>query len=184
MLLLSTSVLLAAVVVAGARGGRLTHLARHRWQAPALPLVALGLQIVAFLPDETASAATRVFAATVHLLSYGLVLGFAWANRRTPWVRLIAVGIALNVLAIVANGGFMPVSPGAAAGTAGSGEAVARGIYNNSIRMSADTRLSFLGDVFRMPAWFPLPIAFSAGDLLISVGAFALVQRLTGAGRS
>ena len=39
-----------------------------------------------------------------------------------------------------------------------------------------DALLWFLGDVFTIPPPFPLPTAFSSGDVFIACGVFILVQ--------
>jgi hypothetical protein len=171
-------VLLALSVLIGLlTGGRLTNLAGHRWRLPGLPLAALCLQILAFLPEEHSSRSVRLAVAALHSASYLVLLIFIWLNHRSPWLVVLGSGVAANALAIVVNGGFMPVSPGALLGTPNE-EFVVRGPYNNSILMSGDTRLAFLADVLRTPEWFPLHRALSVGDVIIALGAFALVQQL------
>jgi len=149
------------------RGGRLQALGEHPWRFPLLPLLALGVQVIAFLPDENASPVARTFAASLHLLSYLLLLVFVWMNRRTPWLWLVGIGLASNALVILANGGFMPV-PGRPEGY----------YHNNTMGADAQARLLFLADILRTPSWLPLARAFSVGDLLIALGVFALVQQL------
>ncbi|MDQ7848693.1 MAG: DUF5317 family protein [Armatimonadota bacterium] len=169
-------VLALALAVALARGGSLWVLAGQHWRLPLLPVVAVVLQIVGFLPDEAASEAGRAFAAFMHGWSYLLAGAFIWANRRTPWLWLMALGVAANAAAVLANGGFMPVPPGASGAAA---EAAARGYYNNAVLMSSDSPLWFLGDVLTVPSWWGGRWAVSAGDLAIAVATFGLVQRLT-----
>ncbi len=175
MLLLS--VLILSLAIGTLRGGRLGALGEYRWRFPFLPFLALGVQVIAFLPDESASGSARTFAAFLHVLSYLLLLAFVFANRRTPWMWLMGLGLALNAVAIVANGGFMPASPYALLGTP-SADVSLRGYYNNSVVMSRGTQLWFLGDVLRTPDWLLLRRAFSVGDLAIATGTFALVQHL------
>lgn len=174
MLLLS--VLILAVLIGLIRGGRLGAFGEHRWRARLLPFLAVGLQIVAFLPDESASTAARAFAAWLHGASYALALAFVWTNLRTAGMWLIGIGLIANAVVIAANGGFMPVPPDAP-GIANA-EAAIRGLHNNVALMSKDTRFWFLGDVFQTPARLSFRWAFSVGDLAIGVGAFALVQHL------
>lgn len=170
-------VLALAVLVGLVTGGRLTNLAGHHWRLPGLPLAALCLQIIAFLPEEHSSQGVRVGVAALHSTSYLVLLAFIWLNHRSPWLIVLGVGVAANALAILANRGFMPVSPGALVGTPNE-ELVVRGPYNNSMLMSGETRLAFLADVLRTPEWFPLHRAFSVGDVVIALSAFALVQQL------
>lgn len=175
MLLLG--VMLFSLIVGLARGGSLVAFGQHRWRFPFLPVLAVGMQVVGFLPDESASGAARAFAAVLHILSYLLAFAFIWVNRRTPWLWLMAVGLVANAIVILANGGFMPVSPEAVAGTP-TAEVIGRGHYNNAVLMGTATRLWFLGDVLRTPRWLVPSRAFSIGDLTIAVAAFGLVQHL------
>lgn len=174
MLLLS--ILILALLTGLLRRGRLGVLSQHQWRLSALPFLGLGLQVVAFLPDENASIA-RTFAAALHVASYVVLLAFIWTNRRTPWIWLIGLGLAANAIAISVNGGFMPVAPSAIEELP-TAEVAAAGVYNNSVLMGSDTRVTMLSDVLHTPDWFPLRRAFSVGDILVAVGAFALVQRL------
>jgi hypothetical protein len=65
---------------------------------------------------------------------------------------LVALGAALNLLAITVNGGVMPASP---AGLAGAGLGVDEPGFQNSAAL-AHPRLAFLGDAFYLPASWPL----------------------------
>jgi hypothetical protein len=51
--------------------------------------------------------------------------------------------------------------------------------YRNSTAV-ADPRLGFLGDVFAIPASWPLSNVFSVGDVLIAVGAVWGLHRVCG----
>jgi len=175
--MLLSGVLILALLAGLLRRGRLDALSQHRWRLPALPCLGLGVQIVAFLPNEGASLLARTFASTLHVMSYLLLLAFIWANRRTAWIWLIGLGLAANAIAIGVNGGFMPVAPSALEGM-GTSEVAATGVYNNSVLMTGETRMTMLSDVLRTPDWFPLRRAFSVGDILVAAGAVVLVQRL------
>jgi hypothetical protein len=168
--------LIVAVLVGLIRGGRLDALGGHPWRARLLPFLAVSLQVVAFIPDESASAGARTLAAWLHGISYALALTFVWINLSTTGMRLIGAGLIANALVIVANGGFMPVPPGAP-GDANAAAAV-KGVENNVAVISPHTRLWFLGDVLETPASLPFQWAFSVGDLALGVGVFILVQHL------
>src|SRR2546426_2060433 len=109
-------VLILALLAGLLRRGRLDVLGQHRWRLPALPFLGLGVQIVAFLPNEGASLLAPTFASTLHVMSYLLLLAFIWANRRTAWIWLIGLGLAANAIAIGVNGGVMPLAASAPAG--------------------------------------------------------------------
>jgi uncharacterized protein DUF5317 len=125
------------------------------------------VQVVIFAPGGPAWPG-------LHLASYALAAAFVWCNRRLPFVWLTALGGALNLVAIVANAGTMPASPDAitTAGLTGTGPA------NSAI--VASPKLAFLGDVFAVPAGWPLHNVFSVGDVLLVAGAALLIHRLAG----
>ena len=88
------------------------------------------------------------------------------------------LGGAANLVAIVANGGYMPVSPGA---LAAMGRLPREG-YSNS-RLVDGVVLGPLTDLFAMPTWVPAANVFSVGDVLIGVGAaIAVVAAMHGRG--
>ena len=88
------------------------------------------------------------------------------------------IGGASNLIAIVANGGYMPVSPEA---VAAMGRLPKEG-YSNS-RLVDGVVLGPLTDLFAMPTWIPLANVFSIGDALIGVGAaMAVVAAMHGRG--
>jgi hypothetical protein len=80
---------------------------------------------------------------------------------------LVALGGALNLTAIAANGGVMPAAPHALekAGFALDPEGF---VSSGAI---AHPQLQFLGDVFWVPSSFPISNVFSVGDVLILLGA-------------
>jgi Family of unknown function (DUF5317) len=169
-------VLVAAVVLAALTvplaGGRLGALAevrlRHGWAI----LASLVLQVAAL---ELPGLADGLRAALV-VASYPVGAVFLAANRHLPGMALVAVGFALNLAAILANGGVMPASPAA---LAGAGLPPDEPGYQNSAAL-ADPRLAFLGDVFHIPAAWPLSNVFSVGDVLIAVGVAWALHRICG----
>lgn len=99
-----------------------------------------------------------------------LALGFA-TNWHLPPARLAAIGALLNATVILANGGHMPVEPGALrlAGLEGQ-EAFLRGAGDGLHVLAGEgTRLLLLGD------WIPLAgRVVSPGDLVLAVALFLL----------
>jgi hypothetical protein len=157
-----------AVPLLGGRLGALAELRlRHVWAIyGALGLAVLGIGLPG-LPDWLRSA--------LLVAAYPVGAVFLAANRRVPGMLLTAAGAALNLLAIAANGGVMPASPDALARaglTGGEG-------FENSAAL-ADARLAFLGDVFAIPASWPLSNVFSVGDVLIGVGLAWGLHRVCG----
>ena len=172
-----------AGIIAGLVNARRQGLA---YQAPDLKIT--WLAVVAFLPQLFAFylPATRAWlsdslAAMCLLISQGLLLFFAYANRKLIGMWLLIGGLALNLAVISFNGGFMPISPQTATHLVPS--SVVQSIPLGSrfgeskdiLLPPEDTRLEWLADRFLLPKWFPSRVAFSLGDLLIAVGAFWLL---------
>jgi MFS family permease len=169
--MLIAAALLVCIATVPIAGGRLGHLAdlelRHLWTLPA----ALGLQltIVYVVPHWP-----ETLLETGHMASYGFAALFLWANRRVPGLLIIALGGILNFLAIAANGGVMPASRSALA-TAGLEDQP--GQFASSVPVG-DAKLQFLGDIFAVPASWPVSNVFSVGDVCIVLGAFVLLHKL------
>ena len=104
----------------------------------------------------------------IHILSYGFLVFFAMSNARTKVLLPLFAGMAANAVAIVANGGKMPVSPDAARAAG-----IEVGAHSN-VQLGGD-RLTFLGDVFALPHQLPFANVFSVGDLLIGIGMMVLI---------
>ena len=162
-------VYLAALLSVPLAGGRLAALADLRLRRPGLAVAAIVLQvaIVSLLPGGS-----HVAHVAVHIVSYVLLAAFAWANRRLPGVPVIALGGALNFIAIAANGGVMPADPAALASLA---HATPHGDFANSAAL-AHPKLLFLGDVLATPASWPVHNVYSVGDVVIVVGVLVLLH--------
>jgi hypothetical protein len=109
--------------------------------------------------------------AALHVLSYVLDAYFVFANRRLAGIPLVAVGAALNVLAIISNDGVMPAN---ATALRISGIASRPGFDNSAVL--AHPHLAFLGDVIPVPGPWPIGNVLSAGDLIIFLGAFIVLH--------
>lgn len=155
-------------LLVGGRPGRLLELElRHAWCVP----TALGIQLALFglffgspVPAELETA--------VHISSYGFLAFFAIANAGTKVLLPLFAGMAANAIAIVANGGKMPVSPDAARAAG-----IDVGVHSN-VQLGGE-RLTFLSDVFALPHQMPFANVFSVGDLLIGVGMVVLIVAIS-----
>jgi hypothetical protein len=155
-------VLLPAVV-----GGSLSRLAEVRLRAVSV----LAGGFLAQLLVISVIDGPEPFLRGVHITSYLLAAWFVWLNRRVPGVLWLGLGAIANGLTIALNGGTLPASAEAlrTAGLDGDVGFVNSGIVANPV-------LPFLGDVFAIPASWPLANVFSVGDVLIvlSVGYASL----------
>ena len=160
-------------LLTGGSAGRLGDL-RFRWGA----LIAVGMAIQVLLFSTPLGDAIGPAAPIVYVASNVAVLVAVWRNLAIPGVPLVLLGGVSNLIAIVANRGYMPVSPDAVAAMG----RIPREGYSNS-RLVEGVVLEPLTDLFAMPTWVPLANVFSIGDVLIGVGAaMALVAAMHGRG--
>ena len=169
MLRLLTIILVIAVALL--RGGSLRNLAtvKLRW----LPLVIVGfvLQLLIFTPF--ASSPLIAFATLpIYVLSLALLAIWVAANWRIPGMTLIAIGLALNVIVIAANGGHMPVFPDSARLAGQYDMLVAESPRTSKhLPMEKDqVRLWLLSDIIAIPQGVPGASVLSVGDLVLTVG--------------
>lgn len=144
-------------------GGRLRRLGDVQVHALGLIAAALALQILVFEVFHNAPSQVH---APIHLISYAMAGAFFWANRRLRGLWLVGIGYFANFLVIAANAGTMPASPTA---LRAAGLSLDPSAYLNSAPV-ASPRLAFLGDVFAIPAGWPLANVFSVGDVFIVFG--------------
>ena len=160
-------------------GGKLDRLAdlRLRWA----PLALLGLVVQVLLFADPISAAVGDGAPAIYVASTAAVLIAVLRDVAIPGMALIAIGAGSNLVAIVANGGYMPADPAALASVV----ELTPG-YSNSV-VVADPALRPLTDIFALPAAFPFANVFSVGDVLIGIGVAATIviaMRARRAGRT
>ncbi len=178
-------ILLSAVVV-----GLVVGVIWARWQnrpyrAP--DLKAIWLALAAFVPQVVAAylpATGRLLpqwvAAALLAASFVGFLAFIWINRRLPGMWVLFVGLALNLAVMLANGGWMPISPETASHLSGPGTLAASSLgerfgQKDVLLLPQDMRLPYLSDRFLLPGWSPYQVAFSLGDTFIAAGAFWLL---------
>jgi MFS family permease len=152
-------------------GGRLMELMHVRFRAIWALAAAAGIQLVILRVAPEGWTGLHGWA---HIASYLFAGWFVLANRHIPGVLLVGTGGALNLVAIAANGGVMPILPSAARA---ADLATIPHLFSNAA-VVASPRLPFLGDVFAIPAPYPFNNVFSAGDIFIAVGAAVALHRL------
>ncbi len=172
--------LFLAFVVALLRGGKLSRLVALPLRWPALPLLALVVQL-GVIHFPRAYGQNFDLPAIALLLSYLALFLAVWLNRRIPGLALLGLGLLLNLAVMAANGGYMPIAPETME-RIGHGDADAilpssRVAGTKDIALPREqTRLWFLSDIFILPFPFPFSGAFSLGDVLITAGIFWTVQ--------
>lgn len=142
--------------------------------------MALAAQLVVIYVGFGDAAVLRRF---IFPSTYVLLLAFVILNRRRIGFLVIGAGMLLNFLAIVSNGGLMPVTP-ANVEKAGMGykiegvelgEAIPRSM--NVLLEESDTNLQWLSDRFTWGSPGPFSV-FSIGDVIIGAGLIIVLVEL------
>ena len=144
-------------------GGRIENLTRLQLRWAPVAFAGLLVQIVLFA--EPVTEIVGGLGPPIYVASSALVLVVVLRNLAIPGLRIVAVGATSNLVAILANGGGMPVSPEALAAL---GKTVGQS-YSNSVQ-AANPVLPGLTDVYALPSWLPFANVFSIGDVLIGLG--------------
>ena len=149
-------------------GGRLSALGeiKFRWW----PLVFAGFLLQVVLFQDAVAARVGALGPFLYVGSTLMVVVAVLRNVDLPGMPLVALGAACNLAAILANGGFMPASPGAMAAL-GKADPV---IYSNSA-VVADPMLEPLTDIFALPSWLPFNNIFSIGDAILALGVVVVI---------
>jgi len=168
--------IILSLIVGLLRGGSLPRLGQLHIRHAYLVFLGLALQLFIFSP---LGAHWERWMGYLYLASLALLLLAVVLNRDLRGLRLLGLGLLLNLLVIAANGGLMPISLEAVR-QAGLFDVVAAlqttDRYRHVALMDEGTRLRFLGDTIVLS--YPLPSAqvFSHGDILVALGAFIFLQ--------
>lgn len=162
-------VIVFSFLVALLRGGRLKQDLGLKW---------MWLAPFAFVIQLVNRMMPPVFHLPINALSYACLLYFSWLNLRNQGIRFILIGMLLNGLVILANGGRIPVDLEAAQKIG-----VDVGDFQSQIMAKHEplrpgSYLAFLGDV--IPVKYPIARMISLGDIFAVCGAFLLVQDVMG----
>ncbi len=142
-----------------------------------LALIAVAAQLIVIYVGFGGAEELRRF---VFPASYVLLLAFIILNRRRVGFLVIGAGTLLNFLAIVTNGGLMPVSranmekAGLGGELAGLEPGDAVPLSKNVLLEESDTNLQSLTDRFTWDFLGPFPV-FSIGDVIIAVGLVVIL---------
>lgn len=144
-------------------GGRFEGLSALRFRWAPLAIAGFLAQVVLFsLPT---SDLLEALGPAIYVVSTSAVLVALIANLQLTGLPLVALGACTNLVAILANGGQMPVR---AATLAAAGLDPHEG-FSNSLITDAPV-LEPLTDVFALPPWLPFANVFSVGDVLVALG--------------
>lgn len=157
-------VLFGVLLTAISRRNPLLLIKHLSFRAPALLLISFFLQILLSVYVNLGHPPIPLLLeGTFIAMIVGLLL-----NRSISGVKLIAIGSLLNVIALIAHGGLMPVSSEAM-------HAIGRDSYT---LFGADARHQAMGEskLWWLGDWIPfLHHVFSPGDLLVGFGLIQLI---------
>jgi MFS family permease len=176
------SAIVLALLVGALAGGGLPRLAELRLKWLWVLGLALALRVAAFVARQW-GIDEQLPIGLFFIFDYLLIFVWLWGNWRVPGLQVAAVGIGLNTLAVIFNGGQMPVWTGAlrAAGLTPAD----LGSDPFHFLMSSPTVADFVqrGGIFGDVVPFPVPYlrdVMSIGDVLLALGIFwAIVSSMT-----
>ncbi len=163
-----------AILIGWTVKGRLSGLAQVRLQSVWLVVAGLAAQVVAMGYVGRGLSFTAAHRPAIIIVTYVVVLVGLVRNWRVPGMPVVALGFALNFLAIVANGGQMPVTRDII-DDSGQHWLIADIQDGQPVWLSKDillpkehTRLWALSDIFITPP--PVRRAASLGDFVTYAG--------------
>jgi hypothetical protein len=187
-LLLASIVL--AIVVTWMREGRLSRLGEIEFRLWwVVPLVTLAQFLIIRFSDSPSRLKLWSPRPLIMIASYVILWAVVWQNRHLPGMWIVLLGVTLNMLAIAANGGYMPIPPKALA-QIGVGDAAYQMSVGSVVLGSKDVLLppeqahfAMLGDVLIIPKPFPWSAATSIGDWVLAVGIFWFITQTAQSGK-
>ena len=177
---LSTIVL--ALVVGALAGGGLPRLADLRLRWIWILGLALAVRFSAGLLRQGDIGVDLPLGAAF-VAAYGLIFVWLWGNWRVPGLQIAAVGIALNTLAVILNGGQMPIWSAAFNAAGFTPAALANDPFHFLLQTDSVADFVRQGGIFGDVVPLPIPVirdVVSIGDTLLAVGIFwAIVYSMT-----
>jgi MFS family permease len=176
------SVIVLALIAGALAGGGLPRLADLRLRWIWILGLALLLRFGAGLARQVAPGADLPLGAAF-ISAYGLLFIWLWGNWRVPGLQVAAVGIGLNTLAVVLNGGQMPIWSAAFTAAGFAPNALANDPFHFVLNAGSVAEFVKSGGIFGDVLPIPIPVirdVVSIGDALLAVGIFwAIVYSMT-----
>lgn len=170
--------IVASVAIGKLRGGSLTSLGNMKVRGLELILSAFLVELALRFASQRLAWLSGVLGSCIYLATYVMLLTAVWLNRDKPGFPILGAGVAMNFAACLANGGRMPVDLDRlrALGMGQSADAIAAGSVAAYGAVGPATRLRWLADVIPIGRPYPIHRIVSAGDVVMAVGVFVLVQ--------
>ncbi len=168
------SAIVLALVTGALAGGGLPRLGQLKLRWIWILLLALGVRIGTVLLWQNGFGASFALGWGM-VLAYSLIFAFLWVNWRVPGLQVAAVGIALNFLAVLLNGGRMPIWPAAFDAAGFTPDAIAGDPFHFLLPAGTTAEFVSRGGIFGDVVPIPLPFirdVVSIGDMLLALGLF------------
>lgn len=176
------STILLALIVGALLGGGLPRLGDLHLRWIYLLGLALAIRVAAGLSGEV-DAFANLPVGGLYILSYGLILAWLWGNWRVPGLQIAAVGIGSNLLAVLINGGKMPIWSGAFYAAGFTDADIANDPFHFLLQVDTVAEFVAKGGLFGDVIPLPIPVirdVISIGDVLLALGIFwAIVYSMT-----
>jgi MFS family permease len=176
------SAIILALVIGALAGGGLPRLADLKLRWIWVLGLALALRLLAGGARE-AGVADELPVGLLYIGAYLAIFAWLWGNWRVPGLQIASVGIAANGLAVMINGGQMPIWAGAYQAAGFTAADIAGDQFHYIL--TADTVAGFVaagglfGDVVPIPVPFIRDVV-SIGDVILALGIFwAIVYSMT-----
>src|ERR671918_2415893 len=176
------SAIVLALIIGALAGGGLPRLADLKLRWLWVLAIALGLRLAAAGAREL-GIADAVPVSWLYVGAYAVLFAWLWGNWRIPGLQIASVGIAANGLAVIINGGHMPIWSGAYLAAGFPAADIAGDPFHYIL--STDTVAGFVAAGGLFGDVIPIPIPYirdvvSIGDMILALGIFwAIVYSMT-----
>jgi len=171
-------VMLISLIIGLLRGGKLRELAELPFKKVGLVIAAFFIQYILVFGGEREFSLFSNFGTYLHILSYLLLLVAIWHSRNIRGMKIIGLGVLINFIVILSNGGRMPVSVDALLKTGLDDMLPLLKCKSYAIHtiLVPSSRLKFLSDIIPLPPPYPRPRVLNIGDIIMAIGVFILIQ--------
>lgn len=170
----------ASILIAKLRGGKFKYLEGVNVKAWYLLILAAliqgGLSLIKYLDMSFVNEFILEYKAVIIAITYLLMITTVFLNIKKNYMKILLIGIILNFIVIMANGGLMPVSLEGIKGINAETILPEREFDIKHMAVTKDTRLVYLADIILLPKPYPLPKILSVGDIFLMLGAFVFFQ--------
>lgn len=171
---------LLSLLVAKLRGGRFKNLENVKikgWYVYIIAAIIQGsLSIINKLHTPWGNKIISDYLIHIIIITYLITIITVALNIKKNYMKIFIIGIILNLIVIVGNGGQMPVSLEGVKGIHTETTLPERGYDIKHRAVTEDSRFVYLADIILIPRPYPLPKILSIGDVFLMLGIFVFFQ--------